>query len=403
MPASDYLSGQTIAPRRLTHESTITELVESAFGSFNAGRLREGCRLFVERMLEPDALVGVTLTGALTPTGLGASTLIPLIEAGFIDWIVATGGNLYHDAHFALGLPLHRGNPFTPDPALRETDVVRIYDIFLDHQVLLDTDAFFRELIRRPEFRRRMSTAEFHHLCGGYLAERERALGTGRRSLLAACHDYDVPVYTPSSGDSSIGMIIAAATLEDGAPQLDPSADVNEAAALVHEAKAGGRSAALVLGGGSPKNFIMQTEPYLQEVLGIEAGGHDYFLQITDTRPDTGSLSGAPPVEPPRDRDSRDGHGGAGGSRPGSLRHHTSADGPHEAVTCYTDVTIALPILAAYALANREPRVPRRSYRRRAECLERLRHEVERAARDESARERVRRDQAHHVTLERNR
>lgn len=386
MPADNYLSGHAIEPQRLTRETTLSALVDGAFGSFNAGRLREGCRLLVERMLAENVLVGVTLTGALTPTGLGTSTLIPLIEAGFIDWIVATGGNLYHDAHFGLGLPLHRGNPFTPDPALRDSEVVRIYDIFFDHQVLLDTDAFFRQLIRGDEFQRPMSTAEFHHLCGGYLAERERAFGAGRRSLLAACHDYDVPIYTPSPGDSSIGMILAAAALAGGGLQLDPSADVNESAALVLEAKRSGRSAVLVLGGGSPKNFILQTESYLQEVLGIAVDGHDYFLQVTESRPDTGSLSGALPVEQ---------------SAP-----HTdgaAADGVPDAVTCYTDATIALPILAAYALANHTPREPRRSYRRRGECLEALRRERERAAGDEAVRERARPRAGHHVTLERDR
>lgn len=386
MPADDYLSGHAIEPQRLTRQTTLSALVDGAFGSFNAGRLREGCRLLVERMLAEDVLVGVTLTGALTPTGLGASTLIPLIEAGFIDWIVATGGNLYHDAHFGLGLPLHRGNPFIPDPELRDSEVVRIYDIFFDHQVLLDTDAFFRQLIQGDEFQRPMSTAEFHHLCGGYLAERERALGTGRRSLLAACHDYDIPIYTPSPGDSSIGMILAAAALDGRRLQLDPNADVNESAALVLEAKRSGRSAVLVLGGGSPKNFILQTESYLQEVLGIAVDGHDYFLQVTDSRPDTGSLSGAVPADEEA-------------SRPNG----TAADGVPDAVTCYTDATIALPILAAYALANHPPREPRRSYRRRAACLESLTRERERAAGDETGRERTRHQAGRHVTLERDR
>lgn len=413
MPANHYLSGDAIEPRRLTSETTITALVEDAFGSFNAGRLREGCRLFVERMLQEDVVVGVTMTGALTPTGLGASTLIPLIEAGFIDWIVATGGNLYHDAHFGLGQALHRGNPYTPDPALRESEVVRIYDIFFDHQLLLDTDAFFSRLVGGADFQRRMSTAEFHHLCGRYLAERERTLGIGRRSLLAACHDYDVPVYTPSPGDSSIGMSIAAAALEGRGPQLDPSADVNESAALVLDARTHGKSAVVVLGGGSPKNFILQTEPYLQEVLGIDVAGHDYFLQFTDTRPDTGSLSGALPVEqwhhepalhgarmdpaPPHPDGTGPGH-----SLP-DIVADAVPDAVPDAVTCYCDVTIALPILAAYALANRQPREPRRCYRRRADYLEGLRQEQERAAGDGHARERVRRRAVHQVTLERDR
>jgi deoxyhypusine synthase len=416
MSSRHFLSGRTIEPGRLTAETTVTELIAGAFGSYNAGRLREGCRLFTEKMLEPDVMVGLTMTGALTPTGLGSSTLIPLIEAGFIDWITTTGGNLYHDAHFALNLPLHRGNPFESDPELRAAHVVRIYDIFFDHQVLLDTDAFFRQLIGGAEFRGEMSTAEFHYLAGGYLAERERALGQPRRSLLAACHDYGVPVYTPSPGDSSIGMIIAAAALAgDGKLLLDPIADVNEAGALFLAAKSRGRSAVFVLGGGSPKNFILQVEPYLQEMLGLEVRGHDYFLQITDTRPDTGSLSGAAPAERPLDRHhdtaERTAHAAARGRAHGSrTTTHAHADGASgrpdqlpDAVTCYTDATIALPLLAAYALANREPREPKRLYGRLREYMARLRAEQARAAGDEAARERARQGAGERVTLERDR
>ncbi len=93
------------------------------------------------------------------------STIIPLMEAGFVDWIVSTGANLYHDTHFGLGLAMHRGTPFADDVELREAGVVRIYDIFFDYDVLLSTDAFFREISARPEFQRPMSSsAEYHHL-----------------------------------------------------------------------------------------------------------------------------------------------------------------------------------------------------------------------------------------------
>jgi deoxyhypusine synthase len=224
-----------------------------------------------------DVTVGVSITGALTPAGLGVSALIPLIEAGFIDWIISTGANLYHDAHFGLGLALHQGSPFVSDVVLREDEVVRIYDIFFEYDVLLDTDAFFRQLIEGEEFQRTMSSAEFHHLCGKYVAERERKLGqTGesRKSLLAACYEYDVPVYTSSPGDSSIGMNIAAMELTGNRLKLDVNADVNETAAIVLDAKrSGGKSAVMILGGGSPKNFMLQTEPQIQEVMGIEEKG----------------------------------------------------------------------------------------------------------------------------------
>ncbi|HEX7089309.1 MAG TPA: deoxyhypusine synthase [Longimicrobiales bacterium] len=382
---SKFLSGHRIDPRRITADISVPELIDGTFLAYNAGRLREGCRLFAEKMLEDDVTVGVSITGALTPAGLGVSALIPLVEAGFIDWVVSTGANLYHDAHFGLGLEMHQGNPFVSDVVLREEEVVRIYDIFFDYSVLLDTDAFFREMIRAREFQRAMSTAEFHYLCGKYLAERERALGHGRRSFLAACWEYEVPVYTSSPGDSSIGMNVAAMALQGSELMLDVSADVNETAAIVLDAKRrGGRSAVLILGGGSPKNFMLQTEPQIQEVLGIEERGHDYFLQITDARPDTGGLSGATPAE-------------------AVSWGKVDPDRLPDAVVCYADSTIGLPLLAAYALARRAPREPKRLFGRRAEMMERLKQEYQKSARNEALRERARHGEEHEVTLERHR
>jgi deoxyhypusine synthase len=384
MARSNYLSGARIAPRPVAKDVTAADLIDGAFLAYNGGRLREGCRLFTDRMLDDDVTVGVTLTGALTPAGLGMSSLIPLIEAGFVDWIVSTGANLYHDAHFGLGLEMRLGNPHVSDVALRDEEVVRIYDIFFDYSVLLDTDAFFRRIIRAEEFQRTMSSAEFHWLCGKYIAERQKALGQTGSSLLATCHEYDVPVYTSSPGDSSIGMNVAAASLQGLRLQFDVNADVNETAAIVLDGKrSGGRSAVVIFGGGSPKNFILQTEPQIQEVMGIEEKGHDYFLQFTDARPDTGGLSGATPAE---------------AVSWGKVDPERLPD----AVVCYTDSTIALPLLTAYALARHEPRQPKRLYRRRAEMMQRLTSEYEASARNEAAQERARHE-SRDVTLDRSR
>ena len=359
---SRHLSGPKIDPARIRAGMTVDELINGTFASYNAGRLREGCRLFTEKMLEDDVTIGVSITGALTPAGLGVSALIPLIEAGFIDWIISTGANLYHDTHFGLGLALHHGNPFVSDVVLREEEVVRIYDIFFDYSVLLDTDAFFRKIIQSPEFQRPMSSAEFHWLCGKYVAEREKKLGqtgAGRKSLLAAAYEYDVPVYTSSPGDSSIGMNVAAMSLRENALKIDVNADVNETASIVLDAKrSGGKSAVMILGGGSPKNFMLQTEPQIQEVLGIEEKGHDYFFQITDARPDTGGLSGATPAE-------------------AVSWGKVDPDKLPDAVVCYTDSTIALPLVTAYALARHDPRAPKRLFGRREELLDGLKAEYE--------------------------
>ena len=136
----------------VTGKMTVADLIDTSFLAYNGRRLREACRLFAEKMLADDTVVGISLTGALTPAGLGMSCIIPLIENGFVDWMVSTGANLYHDTHFGLGLKMFQGSADADDVALRKAGVVRIYDIFFDYHVLLSTDAFFREIAREPEF-----------------------------------------------------------------------------------------------------------------------------------------------------------------------------------------------------------------------------------------------------------
>jgi deoxyhypusine synthase len=372
---SKFLRGRRIDPKPITGEIALADLVDETFLAYNAGRLREACQLFTQKMLEPDVTVGVSITGALTPAGLGISALIPLMRAGFIDWIITTGANLYHDTHFGIGLSLHQGNTSTSDIVLRDEEVVRIYDIFFDYSVLLDTDAFFRRIIEGEEFQKPMSTAEFHYLCGRYVRERERKLGLEYKSLLAAAYEFGVPLYTSSPGDSSIGMNVAAKALQGNKLAFDPSLDVNETAAIVLAAKRGaihgkgdrgrkhgGKSAVFILGGGSPKNFMLQTEPQIQEVLGIDERGHDFFLQITDARPDTGGLSGATPGE-------------------AVSWGKVDPDRLPDAVVCYVDSTIALPLMTAYALARHEPRELKRLYERRGELMNLLLSEYEKSER----------------------
>src|SRR5580700_12117237 len=210
----NLLGGQQINPQAVRGDMSAAQLIDTSFLAYNGRRLREACRLFAEKMLEPDVVVGMSITGALTPAGLGMSCLIPLIENGFVDWMVSTGANLYHDTHFGLGLKMFQGSADADDVALRESGVVRIYDIFFDYRVLLSTDAFFREIARQEEFQHPMSSAEFHHRAGRYVAERERVLKLHSRSMLAAAHQCAVPIYTSSPGDSSIGMNLALLELD---------------------------------------------------------------------------------------------------------------------------------------------------------------------------------------------
>jgi deoxyhypusine synthase len=333
----------------------VEELVDTYFQAYNAGRLREACQLFANKMLNSDVTIGMSLTGALTPAGLGGSCIVPLMKAGFVDWIVSTGANLYHDTHFAIGHRLHRGSPFIDDRVLRKEGVIRIYDILFDYEVLLATDKFFRTVIRNDEFQKQLGTAELHFKLGKYLAERERILKIKNSGVLSTAYRCGVPIYTSSPGDSSIGMNIAETALSGYETQIDVLLDVNETAAIVLDAKKrNGKSGVLIFGGGSPKNFVLQTEPQIQEVLKIKEKGHDFFLQITDARPDTGGLSGATPSEAVS----------WGKVDPDSLP---------DTVVAYLDSTIAMPVMTSYALAKRRPRKLKRLYDRRSELVQSLR------------------------------
>lgn len=356
-----HLHGAPIVPAPIPKNITIDRLVDGYFQAYNAARLREACQLFTQKMLRQDVTIGMSLTGALTPAGLGGSCIVPLIQNGFVDWIVSTGANLYHDTHFAIGHKLHRGSPFLDDRVLRKEGVIRIYDILFDYNVLLDTDSFFRSVLRNDEFQKEMGTAELHYRLGRYVAQRERVLKIKHSSVLATAFRCGVPVYTSSPGDSSIGMNIAETELAGFKTRIDVLLDVNETAALVLNAKrAGGRSGVLIFGGGSPKNFVLQTEPQIQEVLGIGEKGHDFFLQITDARPDTGGLSGATPSE---------------AVSWGKIDPEQLPD----TVVAYVDSTIAMPVITSYALTKHRPRRLKRLYDKRSAMMKDLQREYDRA------------------------
>jgi len=353
-----FLSGERILPKNLTGKERLSDVVDQVFLAYNAARLKEGCRLFVDRMLEPDVTVGMSFAGALTPAGLGCSSIVPMINAGFVDWIVATGANLYHDLHFALNYPVRVGSFKFDDTELRDNDIVRIYDVLLGYSdCLMATDEILRGILGRPEFQKEMGTAELHYLLGRHADQWERKAGVKNVSVLAAAYRAGVPCYTSSPGDSTIGMNVAGEELRGNKLRLNPSIDVNETTAFVLAAKrAGGKSAVVLWGGGSPKNFMLQTEPQIQEVLRIKEYGQDYFFQVTDARPDTGGLSGATPSE-------------------AVSWGKVDPDRLPDAVVCYTDTTIALPIVTHYALAKHKPRKSKRLYDRRSDLMKALRRE----------------------------
>lgn len=344
---SDYLSGPRILPRRVKPGMTVAELIDQQFQAYNSARLNEAACLYAQEMLAPekDVTIGLTMAGALTPAGLGGC-ILTLMEYGFVDFIISTGANLYHDMHYALAMSLHRGDFRLDDTKLQEEGVIRIYDILFEDKVLLDTDAFVRECLKSLP-NRPISTSELHHHLGIQLL---KAGVKPEYSVLAQAAAWNVPIYTSSPGDSSIGMNVARNALDGSSLTLDPLADVNETTAIVHHAT---RNGVIILGGGSPKNFYLQTQPQLWEVLGIQKGGHDYFIQITADAPHWGGLSGATPSEAVS----------WGKIKPDQL---------NSTVVIYGDSTIALPLLTAYAVSKAQPRQRRELFGKREELLKEL-------------------------------
>jgi deoxyhypusine synthase len=355
MAKNKFAAYPRLNPLGVGKDISAADLIDQTFLAYNGGRLREAAQLLTRKMLPGNGFIGMSLTGALTPAGLGKSCLIPLMKAGFVDWIVSTGANLYHDLHYGLDMKLYAGSPFLDDVVLHRDGVIRIYDVLFDYNVLLDTDAFVREVIRGPEFQRPMGTDEFHNRLGKYVVERGRKLKLKDSSVVATAYECGIPIFTSSPGDSSIGMNVAAMALRDSRLMFDVNRDVNQTAGIVYEAKSSGhKSSVFILGGGSPKNFMLQTEPQIQEVMGIPEKGHDYFLQCTDARPDTGGLSGATPAE---------------AVSWGKVDPNTLPD----CVVAYVDSTISLPLLTAYCLSRVKPRKLKRLYDRRDEILEKVR------------------------------
>jgi deoxyhypusine synthase len=363
-PGKDkYLKGKRVLPKPISKDSTLASVIDN-MDAYNGGRLRAACQLLRDKYSQKDVTIGLSLAGALTPAGLGPSTIIPLMNHGFVDWITATGANMYHDLHFAFNMPLFRGSHNVDDADLRDKGVTRIYDILFDYQdVLMETDKILRKIMLRPEFQKEMGTREYYYHLGKVVNEYEHKSNIGEVSILAAAYRNGIPVFTSSPGDSTIGMNLAGLELLAEASgmldkfklKINPSIDVNDSTAIILNAKKyeNGKTGVILIGGGSPKNFMLQTEPQIQEVLMIPEAGQDYDINITDARPDTGGLSGAPPSE---------------AASWGKI-DPTKLD---ETVTAYLDSTVAFPIMAAYVIQTTKPKKLKRLYDRGEELRKKL-------------------------------
>lgn len=332
-----HFHGKDIPHIKLDPKMTISDLVNVFSSSgFNGRQLGDAAKMYAQ-MIQEDATICLTVSGALTPVGFGG-IIKTLIEKGFVDWIVSTGANVYHEDHFAWGFPVKQGHFEVDDAILYEKEIVRIRDVYIKFiETLAAEDQVVQKMFKDKLIEKPFTTAEFCNIMGQLSSERAKY---PEKSFLVSAYKYDVPVYVSTLKDSSLALNLGVHRLQNKVYNLDFVREILEQAAIVYNSK---KSGILELGGGVPKNTAQQTGPMLDQILGNNDGGQDYIIQITDARPDTGGLSGATLQE---------------GKSWGKVQD------PHEGlVTVYTDSTIAFPIIAAYVLSTQKPRKPKRLYK----------------------------------------
>jgi len=338
--------GKDIPHIRLDPKMKIEDLVEVyARSGFNGRSLGEAAKLYA-KMIEEDATICLTVSGAMTPVGFGG-IIKTLIERGFVDWIITTGANVYHEDHFAWGLPVKQGHHDVDDMKLYENEIVRIRDVYIKFYETLEAEDQIVQKIFGDNFPDKpFTTAEFCNFMGKISKEKSKH---PEKSFVTTAYDYDVPVYISTMKDSSLALNLAVQRLQGRVFNIDFVREILEQAAILFNSK---KSGILELGGGVPKNTAQQTGPLLDQILRRNDGGQDYIIQITDARPDTGGLSGATLAEGKSWGKVQDAHKGT--------------------VTVYADATIAFPILALYAISNQKPRKPKRLYKKLGEFYKNL-------------------------------
>lgn len=345
------MSGKMIEPLNLDGNENVKDFITNVFGNsgFNAKRLAEACQVF-DKMIKDDATICLTLAGAMTPIGM-SGVIIKLIENGFIDFIITTGANLYHDLHRPCNYPMRQGDFRVDDSLLNKCEISRIYDVFIaDKHTLMATDKVIMNTAKKNDFTKPISTSDLHYFLGKELVE---SAPHPEKSLLVAAYKHNVPVYTPAPGDSSIAMNLMVPHFYHRPIDIDPLMDILETTAIVWDSKKNG---AVEIGGGSPKNFFMQTQPMLWQILNIDKGGHDYFIQLTTDSPHWGGLSGATPQE--------------------AISWGKMKETSHDYAVVYSDASITFPLLAQYVNLTHKPRKHKELFKIRKKLARKLLEEA---------------------------
>ncbi len=355
-----FQASREVRPSAITGRETGLELLQSAFPAFVGRQVREAARL-MQKSIDEGNFVFTTMSGAMTPAGLHRSCIVPLIERGCIDVLTTTGANLYHDAHRILGHRLREVAPDAGDTMLRTARIIRIYDIGFPEDVLLKTDQLFGWLLNTEEFQHPMTTAEMHNRLGRRLYELEEQLGVDQHSLLATAWKYGVPIFVgaPQDGSIFLNVVKLRAVYGDALKfSLDIAADVYAMAAMQWLAQNEGQTSVWILGGGVPKNYTLQGEPTLGQILELEARGFDIDVQFCVDPVDNGALSSCPAGE-------------------GHTWGKVSAECVEfNSVYCHCDVTAVFPWVVHALFQGGAQREPKRMYDRLPEAIARLHADV---------------------------
>jgi deoxyhypusine synthase len=309
----------------LTADEIVTRMERISFQGRN---LATAYRVW-QKMLESDATIFMGMAGALSAGGLRL-LVAHLIEHRYIDCLVSTGANLYHDLHETRGQRHYIGSPHADDSALADNRIDRVYDTYASEEEFCGNDewiaAYAATLEPRP-----YTSREFLYQLGGHLWET-----TGADGILTAAYRANVPIFCPAIADSSIGMGLSQARqIRPACGHIDVIGDIVESANMVIRRP---RTASIVLGGGTPKNFINQASVQA-EFYSSQVGGHRYALQIVTDVPH---------------------FGGASGSSLEEARSWGKLASDAAQVSVQADATIALPLLVSALVTTAPPLLAQR-------------------------------------------
>lgn len=294
---SDKLTGQKIFSKSITGKETTAELFDKAFGAFVGRELKTAYKI-IRRMIKENHTIVLSVSGALTPADFAVSSIIPFMKAGFVDITTTTGANIYHDLQRMKSDKWFEVDPNVNDIQLRKSGLTRIYDIVFHENDLFIADKLVQKIFLEGDFSRQMTTSEFHYAFGKYFADKKKYFKKGEyeKSLLATAYDLNMPVFCGAPQDGSMFLNLAFLKKKMGLKYkfgINLEDDIHEFAAYHYFAKKNfsKKLSIIILGGGVPKNYSLQGEPYLGQICNIDVGGYNSDVQICDAHVQNGGLS----------------------------------------------------------------------------------------------------------------